>query len=190
MLKFPIGRPQKNFKVEAKNASELLLGIRIKKHHHQSSHVYIYFGSNRHIILITLNAEWNSRITKPNERETQHTSNGNIRHSTSATNIQSIREYSIQGFGDHGKVPRVLHQLQSRGMEIKVMGHVEVEGQPWEAPKTLNPIPKAAEEQHSVATHKRKPSSSAISLSLLAFSVQTTSWVVLQKRVGENADGF
>lgn len=70
------------------------------------------------------------------------------------------------------------------------MGHVVIESQPWIAPKTLNPIPKPTKEQHLVATHKRKPSSPAISLPLLAFSEQNTSWVVLQERLGENADGF
>lgn len=124
------------------------------------------------------------------QRETQHTSNWNIRNSTSTTNIQSIRQNSIQGFSNHRKVSRILHQLQYGRMKIKVMSHVKVKSQPWKAPKPLHPIPKPTEQQHLIATHKRKLSFSAIPFSFLRLSIQNMTWVALHKRVDENACGF
>ncbi|KAM1720912.1 hypothetical protein TB2_022073 [Malus domestica] len=77
----------------------------------------------------------------------------------STRNIKSIREDSIQGLGRHGKVTRMLHELQCGGMHLEIVSHVEVQSQPWKAPETLHPVPKSTQKQHLLPTQlgKSKP---------------------------------
>ncbi|KAM1793813.1 hypothetical protein EV2_035095 [Malus domestica] len=63
---------------------------------------------------------------------------------------------SIQGLGHHGKVSRTLHKQQCGRMHLQIVGHVEVESQPWKTPETLHPVPKSTQKQHFLPTQLGK----------------------------------
>ncbi|RRT53212.1 hypothetical protein B296_00008331 [Ensete ventricosum] len=82
------------------------------------------------------------------ERERERTSNGNIGEPVSIPDVEGIRDDTQERLGHHGEVPSVLNQLKCGRAKVEGMNQVEVEGQPWEAPETLHPVPEPTQGQH------------------------------------------
>lgn len=70
--------------------------------------------------------------------------------------VKCIGQDTVERLRYHRKVPGVLNKLQSRRMETKVVGHVQVQSQPREAPEALNPVPETTQTQHLSGTHLGK----------------------------------
>lgn len=74
-------------------------------------------------------------------------------------------------------------------MHVKIVSHVEVQRQPWKAPKTLHPLPKSTQKQHLLTTQLGKTSSFLMNPAPLGFSVNNLSWVY-QDGASELGFGF
>lgn len=58
-----------------------------------------------------------------------------------APNIKRVGYNPIERLGDHGKVGRVLEDLEGGGIHIEAILKEEADSHPWEAPQPLNPVP-------------------------------------------------
>lgn len=79
----------------------------------------------------------------------QTTSHGDVRHPVGPADVDGVGQQAEERLGHQGEVPGVLHQLQGGRAEAEPVGHVEVEGQPREAPEALDPVAKPTKSPHS-----------------------------------------
>ena len=59
------------------------------------------------------------------------TTDGNIRNAVLARNVNSIRNDTIERLTNHGKISRVLKELESRRVHMKPIFQKEINSHPW-----------------------------------------------------------
>lgn len=106
------------------------------------------------------------------EEQTRLTSNGDVRDPTGPTDVDGVGKQAKDGLGNQREVSGVLHQLQRGRAEAQPMDHVEVEGQPRKAPKTLHPEPKPTQHPHPAQLSIPHPAAAAASPPLLAVTAE------------------